>query len=80
MSLPVYPDGCIIPNIPTRLYLVTMVPRCGHRRLRGSVIAVMAESVADAVDYVNSNASLGMHALSAELAPERGLGATVLPW
>jgi hypothetical protein len=70
MALPLYGDGCLIPNIPTRLYLVRLAPKCDHKRMQGAVMAVRAESPDDALIYVARNASLGMKVIAVELAPK----------
>ena len=65
MSLPLYPDGCIIPNIRTRPYLVYLAPECEHKMLRGAYIAIMAESADAALIYVGRNVRLaGLKAAS----------------
>jgi hypothetical protein len=69
MALPKYPDGCLIPNIPTRFYSVTLAHKCGHHRLQGAVIVVSATSVDDAILYVSRNCAMGMVAIAAELCP-----------
>lgn len=52
MSLPLYPDGCIIPNIRTRHYVVYLAPKCEHTKVRGAYVAVDAEDADSALNYV----------------------------
>jgi hypothetical protein len=51
MSLPLYPDGCVIPNIRTKNYLVYFAPKCEHTKLRGAYIGIVAESADAAQMY-----------------------------
>lgn len=65
MSLPLYPDGCIVPNIRTRPFMVYLAPKCEHKMLRGAYIAIMAESADAALIYVGRNVRLaGLEAAS----------------
>ena len=48
MSLPLYPDGCIIPNIRTYPYLLIWQPDCEHGKIRGAAIGIYAIDDADA--------------------------------
>jgi hypothetical protein len=55
MPIPVNGDGCIVPNIPTKNYIVYMAPRCAHKKVRGAYIAVRAESAQAAFDYAGDS-------------------------
>jgi hypothetical protein len=47
-------DGCILGNIPTKTYNVTVVGRCEHTKIRKAVITLDAETAADAVSFVQT--------------------------
>lgn len=49
--LPIYGDGCIVPNIRTTTYLVRFAPKCEHTKMAGAIVAVNAESADDAMSY-----------------------------
>jgi hypothetical protein len=51
MTLPTYGDGCIIPNIRLRHFLVYFAPKCEHAKLRGAHIGLDAETANDAIEY-----------------------------
>jgi hypothetical protein len=53
MSLPLYPDGCIIPNIPVKHFVVYLAPKCEHSKLRGAYIAIDAPDKEDALLYAS---------------------------
>jgi hypothetical protein len=45
-------DGCVVPNIRTQEYRVTLIAECGHPRLRKVELTVRAQSPEDAASYV----------------------------
>jgi hypothetical protein len=53
MTLPLYSDGCIVPNIPVRHFVVYMAPKCDHTKLRGAYVAVDAENSDAAFIYAS---------------------------
>ena len=47
-------DGCVLSNIATKTYDVTVVGRCEHTKVRKAVITVDAQTAADAVSFVQT--------------------------
>jgi hypothetical protein len=45
------PDGCVIPNIRTELYAVTMEAKCEHTKIRQAVIIMDAISESAAWNF-----------------------------
>jgi hypothetical protein len=43
-TLPVAADGCILPNITTREYRITMTAPCEHTKVRHAEIVITATS------------------------------------
>jgi hypothetical protein len=54
MPLPIHEDGCIVPNIPTRNYIVYMAPKCEHKKVRGAYVAIRAENADAALEYAGT--------------------------
>jgi hypothetical protein len=46
-------DGCVQPNIPTRLYQVTFAADCEHARIAAAVIVVRATDETSARSYAD---------------------------
>lgn len=42
------PDGCVIPNIPTREYVVTFTAKCEHTKIRSAQYVIRDESIESA--------------------------------
>lgn len=49
------PDGCAIPNIRTKEYLLVFAPPCEHKKIRDSTIIIRAESEPSARRYATTH-------------------------
>lgn len=45
MPLPLAPDGCILPNIPTRLYQIFYIADCEHGKYRAATVEIRATDI-----------------------------------
>lgn len=52
--LSLYPDGCIVPNIRTKHYRVTVRQTCPHTMVVHAEITITAQSADDVMRYVQT--------------------------
>jgi len=45
-------DGCVLPNIVTREFIVFLGPKCKHTKIKAGAIVLSAECAADAARFV----------------------------